>query len=75
MDVNWAPDGNSLVFASAEVPHAPIYIIDLRSKRVSTVPGSSGLYSPHRSPDGRYIAALTTEHPHRLMLFDFADLR
>jgi DNA-binding winged helix-turn-helix (wHTH) protein/Tol biopolymer transport system component len=72
MDVNWTPDGNSLVFASAVVPNAPIYIYDLRSKLVSTVPGSKGLYSPHLSPDGSKIAAITTELPHLLMLFDFA---
>jgi Tol biopolymer transport system component len=50
----------------------PIYTIDLRSKRVSTLPGSSGLYSPRWSPDGRYIAAITTTESQKLMLFDFA---
>jgi Tol biopolymer transport system component len=75
MDVNWSPDGNSLAFGSAEVPNAPIYTIDLRSKSVSTLPGSNGLYSPHWSPDGKYMAAITTEHPHKLMLFDFATQR
>jgi DNA-binding winged helix-turn-helix (wHTH) protein/Tol biopolymer transport system component len=72
MDVDWTPDATSVVFASAEVPNAPIYIFNLRSRIVSSVPGSSGLYSPHLSLDGRYIAAHTSEHPHRLMLFDIA---
>ena len=75
MDVNWSPDGNSLAFGSVLVPNAPIYTIDLRSKSVSTLPGSNGLYSPHWSPDGKYFAAITTEHPHKLMLFDFATQR
>jgi DNA-binding winged helix-turn-helix (wHTH) protein/Tol biopolymer transport system component len=75
MDVNWSPDGNSLVFGSVEVPNGPIYTIDLRSKSVSTLPDSKGLYSPHWSPDRRYIAAITSEHPHKLMLFDFATQR
>jgi Tol biopolymer transport system component/DNA-binding winged helix-turn-helix (wHTH) protein len=75
MDVNWSPNGNSLTFASVAVPNAPIFTIDLQSKRVSPLPGSIGLYSPHWSPDGRYIAAITAEHPHKLMLFDFATQR
>jgi Tol biopolymer transport system component/DNA-binding winged helix-turn-helix (wHTH) protein len=71
MDASWSPDGNSLVFGTLGVPDQPIYTIDLRSKRVSTLPGSDGLFSPRWSPDGKYIAALTTETL-KLMLFDFA---
>ncbi|HEY6263974.1 MAG TPA: winged helix-turn-helix domain-containing protein [Candidatus Acidoferrum sp.] len=72
IDVNWSPDGNSLVFGTHNVPDMPIYTIDLRSKRVSTLPGSNGLFSPRWSPDGRYIVALTTDAPSELMLFDFS---
>jgi Tol biopolymer transport system component len=71
MDASWSPDGNSLVFGTRTVPNMPIYTIDLRSKRVSTLPGSSGLFSPRWSPDGLHIAAITTERPFTLMLFDF----
>jgi DNA-binding winged helix-turn-helix (wHTH) protein/Tol biopolymer transport system component len=74
MDANWSPNGTSLVFASvAGVSKNPIYIIDLRSRSVSTLPGSSGLFSPHWSPDGRYISAITVDPSHRLMLFDFTN--
>jgi Tol biopolymer transport system component len=70
-DANWSPDGNSLVFGTLFVSNMPIYTIDLRSKRVSPLPGSSGLFSPRWSPDGRYIAAITTDEGNKLMLFDF----
>jgi Tol biopolymer transport system component len=71
MDVNWSPDGNSLIFASDGVPNAPISILDLKTMRVSTLPDSSGRFSPHWSPDGRYIAAIKTD-TQTLVLFDFA---
>jgi eukaryotic-like serine/threonine-protein kinase len=74
MDVNWSPDGNSLIFASNGVLNAPISILDLGTKHVSRLPGSNGRYSPHWSPDGKYIAAITTD-TQTLMLFDIATQR
>jgi Tol biopolymer transport system component len=74
MDVNWSPDGNSLIFASNGVLNAPISILDLGTKHVSRLPGSNGRYSPHWSPDGKYIAAITTG-TQTLMLFDIATQR
>ncbi len=73
MDANWLPDGISLVFASGPgIQNTLIYTLDLKSRRVSTFPGSSGLYSPRWSPDGKYIAAIAADSSQRLMLFDFA---
>ncbi|MGB7464511.1 MAG: winged helix-turn-helix domain-containing protein [Candidatus Acidiferrum sp.] len=71
-DVNWSPDGNSLVFGTLFVSNAPIYTFDLQSKRVSTLAGSNGLFFPRWSPDGKYIAAIATAGPSKLMLFDIA---
>jgi Tol biopolymer transport system component len=73
MDVNWSPDGNSLIFGSFDAPQLPISIVDLKTGRVSTLPGSIGLFSPRWSPDGRYICAITAARPFKLMLFDFRN--
>jgi Tol biopolymer transport system component/predicted Ser/Thr protein kinase len=62
-DLGWSPDGNSLIFHSGMAdflstsPRA-IQLLDLKTRQISTFPGSEGLYSPRWSPDGRYIAAL-----------------
>jgi Tol biopolymer transport system component len=73
-DANWSPDGNSMVYwSSASWPigsDVTINILDLRTHKVSIVPGSERLFSPHWSPDGRYIAALRTRTLGS-MLFDF----
>jgi Tol biopolymer transport system component len=73
-DPNWSPDGSSLVFfSSLSFPigqNMSVKILDLRTHKVSVVPGSEGLFSPHWSPDGRYILALSG-NAERLMLFDF----
>ncbi len=72
-DADWSSDGNSLVYwSSSSWPPGrdlTINIVDLRTHTVSIVPGSEGLYSPHWSPDGRYIAALRSG-PQALMLLD-----
>ena len=47
-----------------------IRILDINTHQLSTLPGSTGLYAPRWSPDGRYIAAMTFDS-RSLMLFDF----
>src|SRR5438477_6962258 len=42
----------------------------MRTHKVSVVPGSQGLWSPHWSPDGRYLAAMDSSNQN-LTLFDF----
>ena len=37
-----------------------IYRLDLKTRKVSSIPDSDGLFSPRISPDGRYISALAT---------------
>jgi serine/threonine protein kinase/Tol biopolymer transport system component len=70
-DPNWSPDGNRIVFGSGPANTEPgMYILDLTTHKVSTVPGSQGLYSPRWSPDGRYLVGLSSDET-VLSLFNF----
>jgi Tol biopolymer transport system component len=77
-DVGWTADGKSLVYS--ELPmlvqgggggKPAIHLMDLKTRQVSTLPDSEGLYSPRPSPDGRYIAAIRSG-PEVLLVFDLA---
>jgi Tol biopolymer transport system component/DNA-binding winged helix-turn-helix (wHTH) protein len=72
----WAPSGNKVVYAYNKVSTSPssasleIRVLDLKTKFITTLSGSQGLYAPQWSPDGRYVAALAQRD--YLMLFDTA---
>ncbi len=74
VDATWSPDGKKIAFArtseSGSSVVLAIYIIDLVTHQVSTVPGSDNLFSPRWSPDGQYLAALNLDST-KLLLFDF----
>ena len=76
-DPDWAPDGKSLMFgrppdflAEPAVPKA-IHLLDVRTKELSTLPDSDGLFGSRWSPSGRYVAAVTLDQA-KLLLFDFS---
>ena len=46
-----------------------IYLLDIKTRKVAEIPGSTGLFSPRLSPDGRYIAAIRLDQT-ALLLFD-----
>lgn len=76
IDPGWSPDGHKIIFGRPpDILAEPgmkkaIHLLDVKTRQVSTLPGSEGLYSPHWSPDGRYIAALTVSIPWRPVLYD-----
>ena len=70
VDPGWSPDGKQMVFSRFITNEQSIQLLDLDSKKMSIISGSQGLYSPRWSPDGRYIAALTTVQT-KIVIFDF----
>jgi Tol biopolymer transport system component len=59
-DGSWSPDGRRIVFHAWPNGDPVLRIFDLDSHSITTLPGSVGVYSPRWSPDGRFIAALST---------------
>jgi Tol biopolymer transport system component len=62
-DPSWSPDGKSLAFGENSLNNqgSAVYVLDLKTKNATKLPGSDGLYSPRWSPDGRHIAAITLD--------------
>jgi Tol biopolymer transport system component len=72
IDANWSADGKRIMFGYFvhDTERLNIRIVDLKTHKTVTVPGSDGLFSPRWSPDGRYVAALSPDFT-TVMLFDF----
>jgi Tol biopolymer transport system component len=67
MGPDWSPDGSSLVFSGAlhvftlKSGSSAIHIMDMRTRKVTTLPDSEDRWWPRWSPNGRYIAAVHTD--------------
>lgn len=76
-DLSWMPDGKSLVYGHmpwlqyANASESGIEMLDLKTRQISPLPGSEGLFSPRVSPDGRYVAALSADSK-KLMFYEFS---
>src|ERR1700761_3200975 len=55
-DAGWSPDGREVIFSTSKEagkdPNSTIRILNVASQRVTTLPGSVGMFSPRWSPDG-----------------------
>ncbi|MGA9587256.1 MAG: protein kinase [Terracidiphilus sp.] len=75
-DATWSADGKQIAYAGdandaiVRSSFPAIKILDVQTGKTSPLPGSQGMFSPRWSPDGRYIAAMTSDSS-KLMLFDF----
>jgi Tol biopolymer transport system component len=49
---------------------AAFHVVDLKTSRVAALPGSEGMFSPHWSPDGRFIAGVSASG-WKIVLYDF----
>ncbi len=61
-DPSWSADGNSLAFGHNTLQGGEtnyIATFDLKSKQITRVAGSDGLFAPRWSHDGKYIVALS----------------
>jgi Tol biopolymer transport system component/DNA-binding winged helix-turn-helix (wHTH) protein len=76
LDPTWMPDGKSIVLTLSNLGATGqgISVVDLEDKKVHDLPGAEHLFSPRVSPDGKYIAAITTDSQ-TLVLFDVAAQR
>jgi len=71
IDATWSADGVQVAFGRpGPRPDSSIYLVGLKTRQISTIPGSENLFSPRWSPDGQHMAALSIDST-KLFLFDF----
>jgi len=73
-DPTWSPDGTTLAFGHSGYGSDPalIELFDVKTRKISKLPGSDGFFGPRWSPDGRYIVALSQDG-NKLVLYNVKD--
>ena len=69
MFAEWSPDEQSVLLDVLNQPQEPIVSLNLKTGKMSALPGSTGIICPRWSPDGAYIAARSSDET-KLWLFD-----
>jgi len=69
----WSSDGKTIAFSYFPVPDKlpQIWVIDLATRQISSMPMGEGHYYPSWSPDGKYLVAMA-ENPARMALYSTA---
>jgi len=68
---SWTPDEQSILYSSLDkiTTSRNLAMLDLRTRRVSALPGTAGLWYGQISPDGRRVAAIRWDKS-QLVLYD-----
>jgi eukaryotic-like serine/threonine-protein kinase len=72
-DPTWSPDGAILAFGHVDDAHPErtfIELYNLKTRQISQLPGSQGIFAQRWSPDGRYIIAISVATNDKLMLYE-----
>lgn len=72
-DADWSPDGKSIVFAVGtgedSASEDGLYLLVRTGAQIRRIPGGENLTKPRFSPDGRYLAAESSDEK-RILLLD-----
>src|SRR6266702_646802 len=74
-DPSWSPDGQTIAFGrlpaymTEDVGEKKILLLNTTTSQASELPGSETMFSPRWSPNGRYLAALSSDQ-RKLMICD-----
>jgi Tol biopolymer transport system component len=73
---DWSADGKTIVLGTWPPEKAPfLRLLDVKTRQISTVPGSEGMTVPIWSPDGRYIAATEDSNQGRRAILEVSSRR